>query len=98
MQSFDTAVFRCRSQQNTRLLTIPRNAGAREVKLRERNLCRTIARPYRKPELSRKSAAASARMCIRKMLSAVLAIRQARFRGIHCPLGCLSGGDGARLI
>jgi hypothetical protein len=42
LQSFDIAVFRRRSQQHPRLLAIPRDAVAREVKLCKRDLCRTI--------------------------------------------------------
>jgi hypothetical protein len=62
---FNIAVFRCCPQQNPRLFAILRDALAREVKLCKRNLCRTIACPYRTPELLCKGASAFRRMWIR---------------------------------
>jgi hypothetical protein len=43
LPGFDIAIFRRRSQQNARLLAIPGNAVAGQVKLCKRNLRRTIA-------------------------------------------------------
>jgi hypothetical protein len=43
LQGFHAALFRCCSQQDPGLLTIPGDAVALQVKLGELNFCRTVA-------------------------------------------------------